>query len=141
MEVLADFSSENVFNTELEAGVRAICVLNEIYPDALDIDLLIKSDYMIVYSADFDGPESIHQNIPNRKFALDVRYQVVKSGIDLMWNYGMIEIIPTSKGLVYRATENASPYLRLMTTQYSKKLISNASWVSKLIRAKDTFDW
>lgn len=42
MEILANFSNESVFNTELEAGVRAICVLNEIYPKAIDIDIILK---------------------------------------------------------------------------------------------------
>ncbi|EJO2017439.1 hypothetical protein RQY88_001061 [Vibrio vulnificus] len=141
MEILANFSNESVFNTELEAGVRAICVLNEIYPKAIDIDIILKSDYMIVYSSDFNGPESIHQHIPNRKFALDVRYQVVKNGLELMKNFDMVEVVPTSNGLAYRATESVSPYLRLMTSPYSKKLIHNASWVSNLINSEEILNW
>lgn len=139
MEEIVKRDDLSVFNTDLEAGIRAICILDKIYPKSVDLDTLIKTDYMIIYTGDFGGPESLHRNMPNKKFSLNIRYSTVKNGIELMQKFEMVELVPKRNGIYYRATGKASPYLNLMICDYSKKLISNAEWVAELI-AREQID-
>ncbi len=49
---------ESVFNSSLEAGMRAIAFLDTYHPKSLDFEQLMKVDYILVNSADFGGPAS-----------------------------------------------------------------------------------
>ena len=48
------------FNSPLETGVRALTVLAELAPAALDLQRLVYFDYLVVHSADAGGPRSLH---------------------------------------------------------------------------------
>ncbi len=61
------------FNSALETGVRALTVLAEASPRALDLQELVYFDYLIVHSGDAGGPASLHLNTPLRNGELLVR--------------------------------------------------------------------
>ena len=119
----------HVFNSSLEAGVRVVSFLDSYYPKSLDFELLMNVDYILVNSADFSGPESLHPKIPNRKGELSSRRESVRGGIELMIRFNLIEIDLTHEGVFYRATEYANPYLELMRTNYSIAIRSNSEWL------------
>ncbi|KMV28418.1 hypothetical protein AB733_23840 [Photobacterium swingsii] len=119
----------HVFNSSLEAGVRAVSFLDSYYPKSLDFELLMKIDYILVNSADFDGPESLHPKTPNRKGELSSRRETVRAGIELMKRFDLIEIDLTHDGVFYRATENANPYLELMRANYSIAIRNTSEWL------------
>ena len=64
------------FNSPLETGVRALTVLAESAPAALDLQRLVYFDYLVVHSADAGGPRSLHPNTPLRNGELLVRRAV-----------------------------------------------------------------
>ncbi|MCS6211452.1 ABC-three component system middle component 2 [Shewanella baltica] len=128
-------TESHIFNSSLEAGVRAVSFLNSHFPDRLDFEHLMFIDYVLVNSADFDGPESLHPKTPNRHGELSSRREVVRDGLDLMKRFGLIEIELSSHGVFYRATEEAEPYLCLMREQYSLNLKKVASWLSNEVKA------
>ncbi len=119
----------HVFNSSLEAGVRAISFLDSYYPKVLDFENLMKIDYILVNSSDFDGPDSLHPKTPNRKGELSSRREVVRAGIELMKRFNLIEIDLTHDGVFYKATENTEPYLELMKTKYSVSMRYIANWL------------
>lgn len=123
--------SASVFNSDLEAGVRAIIALNAIYPKSVDFESLIKVDFIIINSRDFGGPESIHPSTPNRIGEISSRRETIRSGLNLMRRFGMIEVDLSNTGVNYSATNNVQPYLRLMKSYYSKSLLISAEWISK----------
>ncbi len=127
-------TESQVFNSSLEAGVRAISFLNSYFPESLDFEHLIIIDYVLVNSADFGGPESLHPETPNRQGELSSRRAVVRDGLDLMKRFGLIEIELSSHGVFYRVTEEAEPYLCLMREQYSLHLKNVASWLSNEVK-------
>lgn len=128
--------TDKVFNSSLESGVRIVSFLDAYYPQSLDFEQIMKIDYIVVNSADFNGPNSLHPQIPNRQGELSTRREVVRSGIELMKKFGLIEVELNSNGVFYRATESAEPYLGLMKAKYSLKLRIVAQWLANEIRKK-----
>ncbi|MEZ8800524.1 ABC-three component system middle component 2 [Vibrio splendidus] len=120
----------HVFNSSLEAGVRAVSFLDSYYPKGLDFEQLMKIDYVLVNSSDFSGPESLHPQTPNRQGELSSRREIVRAGIDLMKRFGLIEIDLTQYGVFYRVTESAEPYLELMKTKYALSLRKTSEWLA-----------
>lgn len=122
-------SEIHVFNSPLEAGVRIVSFLDSYYPTAIDFEQLMKVDYILVNSGDFNGPESLHPEIPNRLGELSSRRETVRAGIELMKRFDLIEVNLTHEGVFYRATESAEPYLELMKTKYSVAIRNIAKWL------------
>jgi hypothetical protein len=125
----------SVFNSSLEAGVRTLSFLDIYYPQTLDFEQLMKIDYVLVNSKDFGGPESLHPLTPNRQGELSSRREAVRSGIELMKRFGLIELELTKNGAYYRASEEAEPYLDLMRKRYSLAIREIASWLAEEIHA------
>lgn len=122
-------SETHVFNSSLEAGVRLVSFLDAYYPKSLDFEQLIVIDYILVNSADFNGPESLHPKIPNRHGELTSRRKTVHAGIKLMKRFDFIEVELTRDGVFYRVTESAEPYLDLMKTKYSVSMRDISKWL------------
>jgi hypothetical protein len=119
-----------VFNSSLEAGVRAVNFLDFYYPKSLDFEQLMKIDYILVNSADFGGPESLHPQTPNRLGELSSRRDTVRAGIELMKRFGLIKVELTKNGVYYSATEEVEPYLDLMRKRYSLEMKNVACWLA-----------
>ncbi len=51
-----------------------------------------------------------------------------------MRRFGMIDIELSYSGVNYKATVNASPYLKLMKCNYSKSLLITAEWIASELR-------
>jgi len=118
----------NVFNTALEAGLRSAILLNEHYPTPIGFEEIVKLDYVLVYSKDFDGPVSLHPSIPNRKGELAVRRKLVRDGLALMKRFGLINVLCEKEGIYYSVTGDAEPFIKLMKSEYSMTLKNNAKW-------------
>ena len=122
-----------IFNTNVEAGLRSITLLNAIYPKPMDFDVLLKFDFILIYSGDFEGPASLHPKLPNTKGELAVRRNLVREGISLMKRFGMIQATCKKGGIFYSATEEVEPFLRLMKSEYTEKLKENSIWCANNI--------
>jgi hypothetical protein len=120
--------STDVFNTVLEAGLRNVILLNEYYPNSLGFEQLSKLDYVLVYSKDFGGPDNLHPSVPNRKGELAVRREIVRDGLGLMKRFGLINVLCDEEGIYYSVTGDAEPFIKLMKSEYSLTLKSNAKW-------------
>ncbi|TQF70004.1 ABC-three component system middle component 2 [Pseudoalteromonas luteoviolacea] len=124
-------SERPIFNSALEAGVRAVSFLNTFFPQSLDFEQLIKVDYILVNSSDFGGPQSLHPQTPNRIGELNSRRKTVRSGVDLMKRFGLIDLKLTDTGVYYFASEEAEPFLELMKASYSLEMKDRARWLAK----------
>ena len=117
------------FNSPLETGVRALTVLAELAPAALDLQRLVYFDYLVVHSADAGGPRSLHPNTPLRNGELLVRRAVIERGVLLMVGRGLIERRMETRGITYAATDEAAPFLDCLTSAYAGSLRQRAEWV------------
>jgi hypothetical protein len=119
----------DLFNGALETGVRSVVILETAYPGSFDLTQLTWLDHLVVHTADLDGPESLHPNVPQRNGELLVRRSLVEQGLTLMQRLHMIEAKFTSEGIVYVACEQAAPFVRLIRSEYGRTLKERAKWL------------
>lgn len=117
-------------NSPLEVGLRGLVVLAESFPAALDIDRLVLLDYCLVHSGDFGGPASIQEAISTRGSELSIKRSILEHGIQLMSRGGMVDVQVSGTGIVYRASESAVPFLKLVDSPILRRLQDIAVWVT-----------
>ena len=125
---MTDATAPAPFNSALETGVRALTVLAEAAPAALDLQTLVYFDYLVVHSADAGGPLSLHPNTPLRNGELLVRRALIERGVLLMVGRGLIERRMETRGITYAATDEAAPFLDCLTSAYARSLRERAEW-------------
>lgn len=118
------------FNSALESGLRAICILYEAYPDSLDSQRLVFYDYLTVHSGDVDdGPDSLHPPTPFRANEWLVRRAVIDQGLRLLTSRGLVQVTPSDAGLLYCLSETAGAFVHCLTEEYTDQLRERAGWV------------
>lgn len=122
------------FNSPLETGMRTLTVLAASYPRMHDLGRLVQYDYLVVHSADADGPPSLHPPLPLRSGELLVRRGLVERGVQLLMGRGLAKRILTNEGVHYQAEEAAGAFLDNLQAPYSRDLQARADWVA------ETFD-
>ena len=100
--------SDYIFNSAIETGVRALCILVIDLSNKFDIQQLLALDHIVVHSGDIkNAPPSLHPNILQRSGELLVRRPLVENGLSLMESKRLVEKVIISEGFYYRATELA----------------------------------
>jgi len=126
----------NLFNTSIETGLRCLLLLTAKDDAVFDIDRLVYYDYFILYPS--DSPASINNNIhsktPYRASELAVKRKILSKGLLLMLKKGLIDIQYTEKGVFYKATLTAKPFLSYFQTTYFLKLKKNAELITNELR-------
>lgn len=117
------------FNSSLETGIRALALLEAVYPASLDLQRLVEYDYLTVHSADAGGPESLHAPLPLRTGEILVRRGIIESGLSLMISRNLAAQTPTTDGIRYSATDSTGAFLCALSTPYMTKLKERANWV------------
>ena len=109
--------------------MRALILLAESYPEQLDLQRILEFDYIMVHTGDVDGPPSIHPALPLRSGELLVRRQLIERGLMLLISRGLISRHPTPKGFMYRAKDDAGPFIDALSAEYLDDLKNRAVWV------------
>ena len=123
-----------LFNSPLETGVRAVVVLDAIYPRVADLSELTWLDHLVVHTADIGGPPSLHPAIPQRTGELLVRRRLVEDGLRLMRRLHLVDAETTGDGIVYVAREEAAAFVESLRTQYGRILRQRAQWLADYLR-------
>lgn len=118
------------FNGPLEAGIRAVAVLESAYPTGFDIQRLTAFDYLLVRTSVLDGPSDLHPEAPIQTPATEVRRKTVQDALHMMMTRDLIEREVNEEGIIYRAGDAASVFLESLTTPYVKALKNRAEWLT-----------
>lgn len=118
------------FNSALETGLRSLTVLSAIYPASSDLQRLMTYDYLLVHSADADGPESLHPGTPQRNGELLVRHSLVQNGLFLLLSRNLIERSAGETGIEYQAADLAQSFLDNLGSEYMRGLRERADWIA-----------
>ena len=118
------------FNSPLETGLRSLIILTEMFPRSLDLQFLVFFDYITVHSGDVGGPESLHAPLPQRSGELTVRRTLIERGLYLMISRNLVEHLALPDGFEYKASDNASSFISMLSSQYTRKLKDRAAWAS-----------
>lgn len=132
-------SKSKLFNTPLEAGLRAVVILDAFAPRAFDLANLSLLDYYAVHSADMiatdveleelDGisldsssTDSLHPPIASRKGEYFVRRRLIEEGVVMMERAFLIDRVANDEGLSFRARDVAAAMVDLMESEYNAQL-------------------
>jgi hypothetical protein len=122
------------FNSPLEAGIRAVVVLEHLRPETLDLGEMVLFDHVVVHTADLGGPPSLHPEVPGRKGELLVRRRLVEASLQLMQRCHLVDQQSAEEGIVYRASEEAAAYVELLETAYSVQMKARARWLAEQVK-------
>jgi ABC-three component (ABC-3C) system Middle Component 2 len=121
-----------LFNSPLEVGLRAVCVLVAAFPAAASLQRLVIFDYLIVHSDDApDGPPGLHPRMPLRGGEILSRRQVVQQGLALYRSRGLVERRFTAEGVAHAATERSAGFLDGLGASYLAGLRERAIWLAE----------
>jgi len=119
----------NTFNSALEIGSRVVALLCSSYPEPLDIQQIIRLDYLVIHSGDVGGPESLHPPIPHRSGELLVKHELVKRGLYLMMSRGLVKQLAEPDGFKYLAEDEAGTFVSSFKSAYYKEMQNRTEWV------------
>jgi hypothetical protein len=123
-------SAASVLNGPVEVGLRALVLLVEASPRALDLQQLVTLDYFLVHSGDVDGgPESLHPASPLRAGEVTVRRALLDAGLNLYRLRGLVGRNPTDTGFAFSAEGGAGAFLDALRSAYVERLRARAEWV------------
>lgn len=120
-----------IFNSALEIGLRSLVILLAAFPNTLDLHRLLLYDYLVLHSGDVGGPESIHPPLPLRTGELLVRRGLIESGLLLMMSRNLVSRVVVKEGFYFKATDNAFPYVEMLSATYTVKIKNRAVWVAE----------
>ncbi len=130
MGVSLPIAEPQLFNTPLEAGVRALLILDAFAPQAFDLATMSLLDYYIVHTGDAGGPPSLHPEIKARAGEYFVRRHLVEEGLLLMARASLVDQVFTGSGIAFRAHETATAMIDLFGSTYNRRLVEAAQWLA-----------
>jgi hypothetical protein len=119
-----------LFNGALETGVRAVVVLDAVFPRSFNLARLTWCDHLVVHTADIGGPPSLHPDIPQRTGELLVRRRLIEEGINLMRRLHMVDAKVCPEGILFQAGEEAAAFVDSLRTGYARELKVRAAWLA-----------
>lgn len=119
----------NIFNSPLELGTRALFILNAIKPYEASIEKIAYLDYISIYSSEFNGPNNLHPDVPMHHLEFIFRIENLKSGLNQMIKKQIINANFTTQGIKYSLGEYSYPFMSFLDTDYHIKLGERSLWV------------
>ncbi|MFE7114591.1 ABC-three component system middle component 2 [Streptomyces sp. NPDC057654] len=118
----------NPLNSPLEVGVRALVLLAESHPEPMDIAQLVALDHVVLHSGDFNGPPSLHPNLPARGGELGMKRVVLEEALLVLIRAGLASIVDDNQGLMYKATDRGPAFVDVLEASYVDSLRERAAW-------------
>jgi hypothetical protein len=119
----------NPLNSPLEVAVRALVLLAESHPEVLDLAQLVVLDHVLLHSGEFDGPPSLHPELPARAGELGMKRTVLEQALLVLIRAGLADIEDGGDGLVYTATDRGPVFVDVLEAPYVESLRERAEWV------------
>jgi hypothetical protein len=118
------------FNSAVEVGLRALVLLNDIFPHSYSLHRLVILDYFAIHSDDLpQGPQGLHPQTPHRSGEILVRRSTLQDGLMLFHSRGLIDIVYLDTGVEYSASERSSSFLDSLDSEYVAVLRDRSAWL------------
>lgn len=125
------------FNSAIECGLRSLIILEHAFPLEYDLQRLVFYDYLLVHSGDAGGPESIHPATPHRSGEVLVKRHILEQGLLLMMSRSLVIREYDKTGIIYLASDTATPFLDNLKSHYISLLKERAYWVIDVFNEYD----
>jgi hypothetical protein len=103
-------------NSPLEVGLRVLMLLQEAFPQHLDLNQLVLLDHSLLHSADLGGPESLHPAVPIRAGELGIKREAIEAGLEVMIRAELAQAGVGDGGIEFWASESADGFTNLLET-------------------------
>ena len=124
--------TSHLFNSPMELGLRALCVLVEVHPQPQDLQRLVLLDYLLVHSADVDGgPPSLHAATPQRGAEVLVRRAILEPGLALFARRGLVVPHTDTAGFAFSASDRSACFLDMFRSPHVSAMRDRARWISE----------
>jgi hypothetical protein len=126
-----------LFNSPLETGIRALVLLDALYPRSCDLTEMTWFDHLVVHTSDLQGfwgqeaPPSLHPDLSGRAGELFVRRRLLEESLHLMQSVHLVEVVHLEEGFYFLASEDAPSFLALLKSPYTTALKERASWLAE----------
>jgi hypothetical protein len=126
-----------LFNSPLETGIRALVLLDALYPRSCDLTEMTWFDHLVVHTSDLQGlkgqeaPPSLHPDLSGRAGELFVRRRLLEDSLHLMQSVHLVEVVHLEEGIYFLASEDAPSFLSLLKSPYTAALKLRASWLAE----------
>jgi len=137
MDEIAVSGAVQTFNGALEAGVRAVAILEAAFPKMYDLQRLTALDYLLIRTQVLGGPPNLHPETPVATPATEVRHKIVQDALMLMMTRELIERHVTMDGLYYSAGETAAMFMSALQTPYLRAVKVRAEWLAHFVADYD----
>ena len=118
----------NPLNSPLEVGVRALVLLAESHPEPLDLAQLVVLDHALLHSGEFDGPPSLHPDLPAQAGELGMKRTVLEQALLVLIRAGLAGVEDRREGLMYTATDRGPVFVDVLEAPYVGSLRERAEW-------------
>lgn len=122
------------FNSSIEYALRCSILLEASYPDGLSMQRMVYYDYLLTHSGDAGGPKSVHLNTPNRISEITIKREKIDNALSLLCSKGLVEMDFNSRGIFYIASDNITPFLNELSSNYINRLKDVSLWVIQTFR-------
>lgn len=126
----------SLFNSPLESAIRSVILLDALYPLKVDLSELTWLNYLLVHSADADGPPSLHPDIPQRSGELRVNRKTVELGLTVLRRMHYADLVVDDAGMRYEATDYAAAFVDLLRASYTESMKERAAWIAVRVRER-----
>ncbi|WP_140984623.1 ABC-three component system middle component 2 [Asticcacaulis tiandongensis] len=137
MDEIAETEAPQTFNGALEAGVRAVAILEAAFPKKYDLQRLTALDYLLIRTNVLGGPPNLHPETPVATPATEVRHKIVQGALMLMMTRDLIERHVTKDGLYYSAGETATMFMAALQSPYLQAIKVRAEWLARFVADYD----
>lgn len=118
----------NPLNSPLEVGLRVLLLLQEAFPQHLDLNQLVLLDHSLLHSADLGGPDSLQPAVPIRAGELGIKREAIEAGLEVMVRADLAHAGVGDGGIEFWASEASDSFTRLLETAYAAELHTRAAW-------------
>jgi hypothetical protein len=94
----------------------------------MDLTQLVALDYLVLHSGEFDGPPSLHPDLPAREGELGRKRELLEQGLLVLIRAGLADLVSSDDGLMYAATENGPTFIEVLEAPYIASLRERAEW-------------
>lgn len=126
-------------NSPLELALRILFIMVKNREKEFDVQELAYYDYVITRLNDFDkNYASIHKDNPYKYGEILAKNKIIKKSITILLKKDLVKIMFTKKGVKYKVNPYSENIVKMFSSTYSQKLLSNIENAMEYLESIDT---
>lgn len=121
----------NIFNSEIEIGIRVLVLLEKSRLTKHSLQRLCVYDYLLLHAGDIDKMQiNIHPLHPYRGSEYPIKFQSIEKAIYLIISRKLINVYFDADGINYGRNERTTWFLNAFESEYVDRIKRTAEWIN-----------